>query len=286
MSNVTKNKPAWYLRVAHGVARGVVYPLCYYVLRYRRGVVRENMERAFPECTVERRRWMEREFYRNFADMVMEVLVGRFVSEENMRLHVAIKNRDETAEVCRRYKGAFFMLGHFLNWEWIVDYANQFAECGIECGTVYKRLSNRFFDRLMYNIRVRRGGFMIEMNQLLRVMIGRARDAESAPTVYAMLADQRPRKNARHYWTTLLNCRTSVLTGTEQLAMKFGYPVFYAHFSSRGRGYCEMELVPIYVPGEGEVPEFGEITERFTRLLEDNIREEATRWLWTHKRFA
>lgn len=280
------NKSTILLRIAHAFSTCVVYPFCYYILRYRRTMVRLNLEQAFPHKTHGEIKTMEKAFYRNFADMVCEVLVGKYFSENGMRRHVVIENMDEAVEMCRHHRGGFFMLGHFLNWEWIVDYANQFADYGIDCGTVYKQLSSKYFDRMMYSIRSRRGGFLIEMKQLLRVIIQRSKDPDAQPTFYAMLADQRPRKNARHYYTTLLNHHTSVLTGTEQLAVKFKYPIFYAHFTSISRGYYKMTLMPLYDPDKDGKPELGEITERFTRHLENNIQQEPSRWLWSHNRFS
>lgn len=274
------------LRVSHFFSKWFLYPLCYHVIRYRRKVVRNNLCMAFPEKTPHEITQLQKSFYLNFSDMIMEVLTGWRFSETEMRRFVVIHNKEEVSERCKHYGGQFFMLGHLFNWEWIVDYANQFADYGIECGTVYKQLNNRFFDRLMHKLRSRRGGFMIEMKRLLRVVIARKNSSELPPVGYAMLADQRPRRNAAQHRTTLLNREVGVLAGTEQLAVRFHYPVYFVQIHCPKRGYYEVTPVIIYDPEtDGDLPQ-GTVTERFTRLLEENIRHEPSRWLWSHKRFS
>ena len=36
------------LRLGHFLSRWLLFPLCYHVVRYRRGVVRANLSLAFP----------------------------------------------------------------------------------------------------------------------------------------------------------------------------------------------------------------------------------------------
>lgn len=273
------------LNLSHFLSKWFLYPLCYHVVRYRRDVVYGNLSLAFPEKDRSEIKQLEKAFFLNFTDMIMEVLIGRSIGEEDMRRFVVINNKEEMAERCKHYGGGLVMLGHFLNWEWIVDYANQFADLGLECGTVYKRLTNKFFDRLMYGLRSNRGGFLVEMNKLLRVMVAR-KNVEDRPSVcYAMLSDQRPRRNAAQYKTVLLNRRIGMLAGTEQLAVRFHYPVYFVQFHCRARGYYEVMPILIYDPETDATLPSGTLTERFTRLLEENIRREPARWLWSHRRF-
>ena len=273
------------LRLGHFLSRWLLFPLCYHVVRYRRGVVRANLSLAFPEKSPAEIKRLEKSFYLNFTDMVMEVLAGRRIGERDMRRFVTINHKAEMAERCKRHGGGLVMLGHFLNWEWMVDYANQFADFGLDCGTVYKRLSNKFFDRLMRGIRASRGGFLVEMDGLLRVMVARRKDPDAAPTFYAMLSDQRPRRKAARYEVTFFNRRVGMLAGTEQLAVRFRYPVYFIQIHCHARGHYELTPVLIYDPEADAALPPGAVTERFTRLLEDNIRREPSRWLWTHKRF-
>jgi KDO2-lipid IV(A) lauroyltransferase len=49
------------------------------------------------------------------------------------------------------------------------------------------------------------------------------------------------------------------------------------------RGYYELSLTPL-VPG-GQRLSTGELTERYARLCEEQIREAPADWPWSHKRW-
>ncbi len=275
------------LSVVHFVSRWILFPLCYYVIRYRRKVVARNLQLVFPYKSKSERKQIERAFYLYFCDMLMEILFGRNFTAKQMRRFVTLHESDQMQADCAKYGGCFIMMGHFMNWEWISALSNQLCEDGRDFGVVYRRLTNAYFDDLMQRLRNKKGGFVIEMGQLLRVMISHKNMPDSNPIYYAMLADQRPRKQAKakQYWTTLLGQEVGMMTGSEQLAMKFEYPVYYAYLYSTKRGFYEASFISIYDPKEGNLP-VGEITERFTRQLEKNIIRQPERWLWTHNRFS
>src|SRR5258708_16458408 len=46
----------------------------YYVIRYRRRVVMDNLQIAFPEKTATQRRQIAKKFYRNFVDNFIDTL--------------------------------------------------------------------------------------------------------------------------------------------------------------------------------------------------------------------
>lgn len=271
------------LRTAHWVSRWVLYPLLYYVIRYRKNVVRQNLLIAFPEHSDKQRKQWERAFYLAFTDMIVEILVGRHFNEQQMQELMHIDHKEQVAQSCKQHGGGFFMLGHFLNWEWAIDYANQFAHYDLLCASIYKKLSNKFFNNLILNIRKQRGGLLIEMDQLLRTMITNRKN--NTTIAYAMLADQRPRKQSTKIPMVLLGQDVNMLFGTEQLARRFAYPVYYVSVRSSQRGHYSLDFHQIYDPDTEADTEQGLITKRFTQYLEQNILQDPSRWLWTHRRF-
>ncbi|HCS88164.1 MAG TPA: hypothetical protein DIW30_07175, partial [Bacteroidales bacterium] len=271
------------LHIAHGVSRWLLYPILYHVIRYRKKVVRENLQIAFPKKSAKERLHIERAFYAAFADMIMEIIVGRRFSPEEMQELVLVHHKEEVITRCRQYGGGFLMLGHFLNWEWAANCASQIAQYNIECDCIYKQLSNKFFNKLMLNIRNQRGATLVEMDHLLRTLIGNRNSNHTV--IYAMLADQRPRKQSAKIPMVFMGQEVNMLLGTEQLATKFAYPVYYASMLSPARGHYEVDFHLIYDPDtEPDLPK-GEITKRFAEQLENNILQNPSRWLWSHRRF-
>ncbi len=273
---------------AHWVARWVLYPLIYYVVHYRKQVVFDNLQLAFPDKSKQEHKRIAKDFYLYFCDMIVEILVCRHFSATTMRWYVTQTGGEEMSNACKRYGGCFVMLGHFLNWEWNGAALRQISTKEVDGSVVYKKLSSDFFDSILYKCRKHLCGEPVEMNHLLRDIIHRKNDADQIPSIYAMLADQRPGKGgrAKQYITTLLGQPVGMLTGTEQLARKFQFPIFYAYLKSDKRGHYHLDFTPMSWPEEDKDTPFGTITERYARLLEENIKTHPEHYLWTHKRFS
>jgi len=80
-----------------------------------------------------------------------------------------------------------------------------------------------------------------------------------------------------------LNQDTPVLTGTEVLARKFEYPVYYGEITRIKRGYYKCEFIPVSLEPT-QTQEF-EITEKYMQLLQKTIVAKPEYWLWSHKRW-
>ena len=60
-------------RILYGMA-DIGYVLLYYIIRYRRGVVRKNLVTAFPEKSINDIKTIERKFYHWFCDYFLEAI--------------------------------------------------------------------------------------------------------------------------------------------------------------------------------------------------------------------
>lgn len=262
------------LRVHHFMADTLVYPLIYYIARYRRALVDKNLRNAFPDLSPQQRKVLRKKFYHRFADLIVESIYGYTISDQEIRRRVVFEGDDALAQASLQYGGAIAMLAHLGTWEWVADFGRRHAIEGVlECN-VYRRLKNNFFNQLMLDIRKMRGGECVEKDVLLRRMIQLRNNKVAA--MYGMLADQKPSPRNAHFWTTFLHQETSFLNGGEVLSKKFGYPCFYAYITSPNRGYYHVRIMPML--GEN-------ITEEYARLLEQNIVEQPELWLWTHNRW-
>ena len=258
----------------HLIADILIYPLIYYIVRYRRALVDKNIRHAFPDWTPKQRQILRKRFYHQFADLLVETIYGYSISDAQIRERMTYEHEDLVAQACLQHGGAITMLAHLGTWEWTADFGRRYAAEGIVECNVYRRLKNQYFNQLMLDIRSRRGGECIEKDVLLRHMIRLRNNKVNA--MYGMLADQKPSPRNAHVWTTFLNQDTAFLNGSEVLSKKFGFPCFYAYITSPKRGYYHMRLIPLQPDN---------ITEQYARLLEQNILEQPYLWLWTHNRW-
>lgn len=268
------------LSVHHALASGVIFPLMYYVVRYRRRLVSKNLRLSFPNKSETERKAIAKAFYKQFADTIVESIYGYNMSDEEMRKRVVFKNMEEVNRLVDAAGGGIFTLAHMGNWEWIAS-VQQWVSPGVTEMNIYRPLKNKTMDRLMLDIRSKRGGVCVEKQRVLREMI-RYR-AEHKPVTIGLLCDQKPRPEVTRTWLTFLNQETGFLDGGEVLGKKFGYPVFYAVITRPKRGYYQVDLQ--LLSSAPETTAEGEITTAYARSLEQNIIAQPELWLWTHNRW-
>ncbi len=270
---------AWLpLRVLY-LLSDICFLILYYLVGYRKKVVRTNLEKSFPEKTKGERQRIEHRFYRYFCDLFVETIKLMHMSPRQMNKRMKYINGEIIAEQYARGKSVMLMTSHYGNWEWTSSFSLFYPDKPVY--QVYRQLKNRNFDRFMYLLRIHFGAKNIEKKSTLRKMLQLRKEGRLC--MFGMLSDQTPSPANIHYWTNFLNQNTPAITGTEQLARKFDYPVVYISVTRQKRGYYHCELIPISL-NSAETEEF-EITEKYTRMLEEAIRKAPEYWLWTHKRW-
>ena len=80
-----------------------------------------------------------------------------------------------------------------------------------------------------------------------------------------------------------LNRETAFVKGPFKLAQKFDQPIIYGYIKRvcRGKYVVKMELISYDNKNASEY----DILERFVRLLEKDIIDNPSNWLWSHKRW-
>ena len=269
------------LSVLYMISDIILYPLVYYIARYRLKVVRKNLRNSFPDKSHDELKNIEKKFYHHFADLIVEVVYGYRVGDEEMRERVVFENVDLVEDLASKTHGVIAYLGHMGNWEWLVDLNKRFVNPAMVEYNVYRQLKNPASDKMMLELRSKRGGECIEKKLLLRKLVALRRSEH--PFVVGMLSDQKPSKRSSYVWTQFLNQETAFLDGSEVLAHKFGFSAVYAHIWSPKRGYYRIRFEQITDDPELMQPE--EMTKRYAELLEQNICAQPEQWLWTHNRW-
>ena len=251
-------------------------------LRYRKSIVRKNLALSFPDKD---RKWLrrtERRFYYQFACQLVEALKTVSASKRWILRHMEFVGMDRLKEETLKGRSGIGYLGHVGNWEWIPAMNLFFTDVDdFVGGQVYHRLENQAMELFMYKLRNRYGTVSIPMEQVMRRFLSYLRDGKKF--FIGMIADQVPLWWNIHYWTQFMNRNTPVFTGAERLARKLDLEIWYMHITRKRRGFyrCEMQLVFEHT---ADLPEYA-VTEKYMRLLEDNIRECPELWLWTHNRW-
>ncbi|GAB3325719.1 lysophospholipid acyltransferase family protein [Larkinella ripae] len=255
----------------------LLYVLLAYVIRYRKNVILTNLQRSFPEKSDAERARIAKNFYRNFADVIVETLKLPGLSLFELRKRVTFTNPELVRQHLAEGQPVLIMASHQCNWEWAPSAS---AVNGMPADAVYKKLNNGLSERLLRYIRSNFGAKPVPMKTLLREMVARRHE----PRLIALVADQIPDQPEYGYWTTFMHQETPFYPGTERLARSFNLPVFYIEMERTRRGCYTMTFYPIAKPPYQNIAQ-GEILNRYRDLLETTIQKAPSDWLWSHKRW-
>ena len=250
----------------------------YTVFGYRKKVVMTNLRNSFPEKSEAELKAIMRKYYSYLCDITLETFKTLVISKKAALKRCKLK--PEALELFNKYadegKSIIIVMGHFGNWEWG---GNTFSLlCKQQLYVIYHPLTNPYFNKLIYDMRMRFGTKLIDMKDTFKDMV-KARNEVNAT---AFIADQTPHpENA--YWTTFLNQDTPVFKGTEKIAQKMNYPVVYLTINRLKRGYYEISAETLFENPKDTVE--GEISEAHTKKLEKDIIAQPEIWLWSHRRW-
>lgn len=263
------------------VLSDITYFIVFYLVKYRREIVFQNLKNSFPEKSEKELHIIERRFYHFFCDIFIEAIKKMHISEKQMRRRFEFSNEDTVIQQFNAGKNIVLMTAHFGNWEWFSSFSIHISK-KFRVAQIYKNLRNQSFNKFMLMLRSKFNTVNIEKKPLLRQIA--KFHSDKIPTIYGFLSDQSPNSNdSEKVGVYFLNQKTPVLLGAEKIAQKFDYPVFYGKITRKKRGYYHCDFIPVALK-PNELSEF-EITEQFMALLENDIRRQPELWLWTHKRW-
>ena len=255
----------------------IIFVLIYRVIGYRKEVVRNNLELVFPEKSKEELDEIQIKFYRHMCDMFLEMVKTMSLSKEAVKKRYAVQNIEVLREI-EKERSILIVCSHYANWEWNVSINNYVKSQGY---AVYQKVSNDYFDRWIKRVRARWNTTLITQKQTVKTVVLNKKN--NVTGIFGMVSDQSPQRHLAHYWTEFMGIKVPVVNGAEIMARKMDLAVVFLKVSKVKRGYYKAEFIPITT--EGSKTEKNEITDKFLRLAEQQIKEKPEFYLWTHRRW-
>lgn len=252
----------------------------YFIIRYRRKIVRKNLTESFPDKGIEEIIRIEKRFYHFFIDMALESCKLISITPEEISRRMRFTNIETANEMLAEGKSISLFLGHYGNWEWITSMGLWLHKDAV-AAQIYRKLRNKSMDRIMKRLRERMGNRCVEMRKTARFMANATTD--NRPYIIGFIADQSPKRREVKHFVPFLNHQTPVLTGTEKATKHYGYQALFISMKRVRRGYYECELTPLHDHPES-LPDF-ELTHLYFQRLEHEILQHPELYLWTHNRF-
>ena len=252
------------------------YLLVYYVVKYRRKVVDNNLAVAFPEKTVAERKKIAKQFYKNFTDNFIESIKLLSISHKELNKRFTA-NYHVINDLYASGKSVQIHLGHQFNWE--IAYSANATKLQYTLMGVYMPLSNKYFDRLFRHLRTRFKTILIPATDF------KAKFYPYSKTQYALglIADQSPWNPEQAYWVNFCGRLTSFAKGPEKGAILNDTAVVFAKFKKIKRGYYQGSFTLFTSQPRKTAP--GEITNGMAKFIEQAVKEDTANYLWTHRRW-
>jgi KDO2-lipid IV(A) lauroyltransferase len=248
------------------------------VLRLRRKVTLQNLERAFPEKTPEERLEIARRTYKNFAKMTLEYMRFPVYKKGEILSLCRIEDLEQIDRVLENGKGGVLLAGHFGNWELM---GAAVAQKGYPVSYLVGEQHNKKVDDRMNSCRTLMGVGIIHMGVSVRGVIKALRKNE----IIGLLSDQDAGREG--VFVDFFGIPSSTHQGPAAFALKTGAPIIFGttiHLP-HGRHRLVYELLT-FDHLNGVTPEnIREVTQAYSSLLERWIRRYPDHWFWMHRRW-
>ena len=254
----------------------ITYLLLYHLIGYRKSVVRTNLNRAFPEKSQEEKRKIERKFYKNLTDIILEAIKANTAGKKELLKRFKVENPELLDKYIKQNQNVIMAIGHIGNWETaIASVVENFTHKPL---VFYKPLSNKYIDQYLYKNRSRFGVRMLSIHETAFHFDEKHKN----PVAFYMVADQySPRSNSKK--AVFFGKESVFLRGIEVYAQKYNLPVIYWDIKKTKRGHYSSKL-SVLTEQAAQLPE-NELTQKYANALEKTIRNQPETWMWSHKRW-
>ena len=243
---------------------------------YRKKVVEMNIKKSFPKLSESELLKIKNRFYNNLCDIFFETIKSYSISKSQLLSSVRFKNIDVINNHFLNNERVVVLTSHQCNWEWLAIAAEVNLKSTLHF--IYKKLSNRSFDEIMFKSRSKFGSVLIESKDAISKLKNKLDEVK----VLGIVADQSPNKKNRIEWAKMLNQDTAFFDSISYIPVITNSQVYYASMVRESRGKYAVEFIKISSPPHTNKKS---IIKEYAARLEDQIIQNPGDWLWSHKRW-
>ncbi len=268
------------IETCHSFAKGLAV-FANDILGLRRKLVEENLRRAFPEFSDSERLDLARKMWEHLFLLVAEVAHSpRKIRESNWREHIRFFNVPPLHELLAGSRPLLLVTGHFGNFE-LGGYI--LGLLGYPSYAIARTLDNPYLDRFVREFREATGQFLISKNEGYDQIL----ETLEHKDVIAFLADQAAGRKG--CWVEFFNREASAYKAIALLSLQYEAPIVVCYATRRENRplYFDLEVAAVFDPRDPlpGVSNVKEITQWYTKVLEEGIRKNPEQYWWLHDRW-
>jgi KDO2-lipid IV(A) lauroyltransferase len=251
----------------------------YWPLGIRRGVVRRQIQGAFPGLDARDVRRIVRASYEHFGRSMVEIaLLGRQTPGRVLQWFEGADDLTAFDEAVRAGNGIVAVTGHLGSWELTAAY---FAARGHKIDVIARHMQNPLFDAYLKQTREHYGVRVVYDDEAVRQIPRALREGR----IVALVSDQGV-KGLASAFVQFFGRPAKTPRGAAVFAHRFESPAmfFAAVRLPSGKYWMHIRPVPIERGGDRE-REIDDTVASYTRILESFVRRYPEQYFWMHRRW-
>jgi KDO2-lipid IV(A) lauroyltransferase len=256
-----------------------VFRLFYHASSRQRIIALHNLRHAFPEKTLDEIESIAKGVYRHLALVMAELFEMPFITRETLHEWADAEGLEHVERALAQGKGVLSVVGHFGNWE-LMTVAVPLMIRPMQI--VYRPLDSPVMDNLLGWSRTKHGNSLIPKGGSGKRIIRLLRENQ----MIGILSDQNVDK-PEGVFVDFFGRPACTSVGTAVLAMQSGAPVLPAFMPRMPDGrYKLLILPPVEIAKTDDYESDLRVnTQRFTKVVEDIVRQYPDQWFWIHQRW-
>ena len=248
----------------------------YYVYPLRKSIAMKNLEIAFPENDRKKNISLLKSCYQHYGMVLVDFFRLPKVKREKDKIIVNIP--EKSIELMKSKFGGIILTGHMGNWEYI---GPMLSIHNIKSAGVALIQKNRQSDRFFNKLRISDNMKVIPINSGSKVMIQHIKDGY----YLGLISDQ----NAGSKGTEALffNNPISVPKGAAAFHLKTNTPILLGFCILCKDLHYKLSFHELDLEGLPKISDDAivEINQRFTKVLEETVREYPEQYFWFHRKW-
>ncbi|WP_297888724.1 lysophospholipid acyltransferase family protein [Sulfurihydrogenibium sp.] len=250
-----------------------------YFIKYRKDVVEKNLSIAFPDKDQKWKDYIRKKSLQNIGRVLVEFpRQPDYVKSGKIKDVVLIEKGQSLLDEIKK-TGGIIVSGHISSWEMcgagISFYLNGLTSLAY-------RQENEKINKIITQIREQSGIKIIFHDQPLKHFINALKNKE----VITFLVDQNALRH-RGYFVDFFGLKASTVNFPAKLVAKYNIPILFAYtyFNEEDkRYYINVENIE-YKSGKDEEETAFNITQAYTKKIEEAVKKHPDQYLWVHKRW-
>lgn len=255
------------------------FMLFYHLGVKNRLITLHNLMRSFPEKNLKEIIGIAKGVYHHFAIVAAEFFDMPYITKENIHKWGDVEGLENYEAAIAKGKGVLSIVAHFGNWEILPVGVPVYAK---PMHIVYRPLDNQVIDNMVEYVRTLRGNELIPKGgsgkQILELL--------QRNQIIGILSDQNV-DLLEGVFVDFFGRPACAGKGLAVMAMRSGAPVIAIFPARQKNGKYKAIIKPVMeavCSGDYDADILTN-TQRFTKVIEDVIREYPEQWFWFHQRW-